>query len=172
MAVDKFPCYSDMNFIADNACVIEEATARLSCGDGIRSVEFIRNENTRLLFIEAKTTIAHPKNSPQSYKNEIDEICEKFIHSLNLLLAVKIGVVADTLPKSFAELNKMSLKFILVVRNHKSKWCRPIKRSIEQLLPTYFKKIWKPDVYVINYDTAVSRNIALSQSTPKEPSHV
>ncbi|GHV78768.1 hypothetical protein AGMMS49944_05590 [Spirochaetia bacterium] len=169
MVLDKFPRYSGMNFIPDNAYVIEESPARLACGGGIRSVEFIRRENMHLLFIEAKTTIAHPVNSPQPYENEIDEICEKFIHSLNLLSAVHIGVVADKLPECFEELEKVSLLFILVVRNHEQKWCRPIKRSIEQSLPVYFKKIWQPTIYVINHESAIKHCIAYEEI--EEPSH-
>jgi hypothetical protein len=153
-----------MTFIADNAYVIEEVPARLACGVGIRSVEFIRRKNTGLLFIEAKTTFAHPENSPQPYKSEIGELCEKFVHSLNLLAAVKIGVAADVLPASFTDMDKVSLKFVLVVRNHELKWCKPIEYLIMQALPTYFKKIWKPEIYVINHDTAIKRSLAVDKT--------
>jgi hypothetical protein len=161
MEADKFPRYSDMDFISDNAYVIEESSARLACGDGIRSVEFIRRKNMSLLFIEAKTTIANPENSPQPYEIEISEICEKFIHSLNLLSAVKLGIVADTLPDDFTKLDNTSLTFVLVVRKYKLEWCRPTRRAIEQALPTYLKKIWKPAVHVINHDTAIKHGIAI-----------
>jgi hypothetical protein len=154
MATDKFPHYSGMDFIPDNAYVIENSPIRLHCGDGIRSVEFIRRKNSSLLFIEAKTTIANPTNSPEPFKIEVDEICEKFIHSLNLLSAVKLGVIEELLLDSFIELRKISLKFILVVCDHKPEWCRPIKRTIEKELPTYLRKIWKPTIYVINHATA------------------
>ncbi|WP_059370541.1 hypothetical protein [Treponema endosymbiont of Eucomonympha sp.] len=171
MATDKFPCYSDMTFIADDAYVIEEAPVRLACGDGIRSVEFILHKNTNLLFIEAKTTFAHPENSPQPYENEIDEICEKFVHSLNLLAAVKIGIAADVLPESFADLNKVSPTFVLVVRDHEPKWCRPIKSAIVQSLPTYFKKIWKPAICVINHGTAIKRSLVMGKTQPAPTEH-
>jgi hypothetical protein len=159
METDKFPHYSGMKFIPDSAYVIEKSPARLACGDGVRSVEFIRRKDTSLLFIEAKTTIANPETSSEPYKTEIDKICEKFIHSLNLLSAIKIGIVKDALPDSFTEHEKISLAFILVVRDHKSKWCRPIKRSIEQTLPVYIKKIWQPSIYVINHETAINLGI-------------
>jgi hypothetical protein len=162
MAADKFPCYSGMNFVSDNAYVIEDSPSRLVCGEGIRSVEFIRSMDKSLLFIEAKTTIANPMNSPEPYRKEINSLCEKFIHSLNMLLAVKVGVIQDSLPVGFFESNEITLKFVLVVRNHKSEWCRSVKRSIEQGLPEYLKKIWKPQVYVINNDTAVAHNITIA----------
>jgi hypothetical protein len=159
METDKFPCFSGMNFVSDNAYVIEDSPIRSACGDGIRSVEFIRRKDKNLLFIEAKATIANPDNSPEPYKAEIAKICEKFIHSLNLLSAVKVGVAEDTLPLAFNAETKVSLMFVLVVRRHKSEWCRPIKRELEQLLPVYLKKIWRPRVFVINYETAKKYNL-------------
>ncbi|MDR2296087.1 MAG: hypothetical protein LBD95_04750 [Clostridiales Family XIII bacterium] len=154
MKTDNFPHYSGMRFVPDNVYVIETSAARLTCGDGIRSVEFICIKGNNLLFVEAKTTVADPDRSPKSYRAEIDVICEKFIHSLNPLSAVKVGVVTETLPADFDYGGKVSLTFVLVVRNHDRKWCRPIKRAIEQSLPLYITKIWRPIVLVLNKDVA------------------
>ncbi|MDR1539555.1 MAG: hypothetical protein LBU32_16455 [Clostridiales bacterium] len=159
MGTDKFPHYSGMDFVPDNAFVIEDAPVRLTCGEHIRSVEFIRRKGTDLIFIEAKSSFANPASSPAPYRTEVSEICEKFIHSLNILSAIKVGAVDEALPAQFDYSGKASLMFILVVRDHKAQWCRPIKRELEQLLPVHIKKIWKPSVYVINSETARKQNL-------------
>jgi hypothetical protein len=159
MGTDKFPHYSGMDFVPDNTFVIEDVPARLACDEHIRSVEFIRRKDKNIIFIEAKSSFANPANSPAPYRAEANEICEKFIHSLSLLSAIKVGVVDEALPEQFDYSGKVSLMFILVVRDHKSEWCRPIKRALEQLLPVYIRKIWKPSVYVINSATAKKRNL-------------
>jgi hypothetical protein len=154
MGEDKFPRFSDMDFIPESTYAIEESRAFASVGNNVRTVEFVRMKDDKLLFVEARKTIANPDNSPEPYKREVYEICEKFIHSLNLFAAVEIGIIEDTVPEAFHSCNIVSLMFVLVVRNHKPKWCRPIKRELEQQLPAYLKKIWRPTVYVINYETA------------------
>jgi hypothetical protein len=154
MNSDKFPRFSGMDFIPNDAYPFEESRAYSEIGGGIRTVEFVRVKGDKMIFIEAKSTVANPENKLEPYQAEINVICDKFIHSLNLLSAVKIGVIEDTLPSAFNTVNKISLLFVLVVRNHKPKWCRPIKRTLEQLLPAHIKKIWQPAVIVINYDEA------------------
>ena len=68
MAEDKFPHFSSMEFISDDAYPIEDSWAYISLSDkGIRSVEFVRIINDKLLFIEARASIAHPDNSPEPY---------------------------------------------------------------------------------------------------------
>jgi len=155
MKTDKFPIYSNMEFISVDAYLIEDSPVYEKLRDnGIRSVEFVRIKDNKMLFIEAKTTLANPDSSPNPYKKEIEEIYEKFIHSLSLLSAIEVGVIKEILPSAFNAHNKLSLIFILVIRNHRGEWCRPIKREIEQRLPIELKKIWQPTVLVINYEMA------------------
>jgi hypothetical protein len=154
MNSDSFPRFSGMNFVSDNAYPFEESRAYLGIGEGVRTVELVRVKDNKMIFIEAKSTIANPENKQGAYLRETDLICDKFIHSLNILSAVKIGVIEDSLPSAFNAVNRVSLLFVLVLRNHRPEWCRPIKRTFEQLLPAYIKKIWRPAVIVINYDEA------------------
>jgi hypothetical protein len=150
---EQFPVHSGMNFISDNAFPIEESQAYASVSD-VKSVEFVRIKNSNLLFVEAKQSIANPDHSPEPFKKEIEAICEKYIHSLNLFSAIKIKVFDDVLPDIFENKNKVSIKFVLVIHKHELEWCRPVKRAIEQLFPAYFKNIWSPEILVINHDTA------------------
>jgi hypothetical protein len=160
---------SGMHFIADNVFHIEKSALYAHIGKGVKSVEFVHIKDTKLMFVEAKTTLPNPENSssPEKYNEEIADICDKFIHSLNLYSSVKTGVAEEELPDVFNAQDKIQLVFVLVIRNHKIEWCRPIQMELLQKLPSYLKKIWKPKVYVINYDTAIERQIAAaSQDGP------
>ena len=95
--MDKIiPCQSGMDFIANNSFHIEKADVYKNIGEGVRSVEFIRAKNDMLLFVEAKLSFPNPNNpdtdNKAKFQKEIDEICEKFIHSLNLFSSIEVGV--------------------------------------------------------------------------------
>ena len=155
---------SNMDFIADTCDTyhIEKSQAYLGIGNSIKTVEFIRRKNNNLLFVEAKTTLANPNNSANTaelFNNEISDICEKFIHSLGLLSAIKVGIISEILPLYLNYIGNVSLKFILVIRNHKTEWCRPIKQAIGQILPVHISKICRPEIFVINQATAQKYNI-------------
>ena len=154
MATDQFPRYSDMEFVSNNTFVVEDSPTLKNAGEKVRTVEFIRRKENKLLFIEAKSTFANPNNSPIPYGEEISKVCEKFVHSLNLLSSIKVGVANETLPQEFDYESLVTVSFVLVIRNHEKAWCRPIKNGLEQSLPLHIKKIWKPAVLVINYETA------------------
>jgi hypothetical protein len=132
---------SGMSFIAENTYHIEKSAAYQGVGDGIRSVEFVRKKGNTLLFVEAKTTFPNPENSPEQYTTEICEICDKFIHSLNLFSSVKVGVHYDTLPPEFILQETISLSLVLVISRHKDEWCDEVKAELNKALPQYFKKI-------------------------------
>ena len=156
---------SGMDFIADNTFHIESSSAYLNIGEGVKSVEFIRVMNDKLLFVEAKTTFPNPDNpSAENYERfqaEINDICDKFIHSLNLYSAIEVGVKEEIFTNDFLLPEKVSLIFILVVKNHELSWCRKIKPKFISTLPSYLKKVWEPEVYVINHKTAIKENLAV-----------
>jgi hypothetical protein len=157
---------SDMKFISDNTFHIEKSGLYTKLGDGIRSVEFIRVKDEKLLFVEAKTTFPNPENPSlenyEKFQSEINDICDKFIHSLNLYSSIKVGVNEENFADSFVSTEKVFLIFILVVKNHKPEWCRKIEPKIIAALPQYLKKIWEPKVYVINHETAIKRNLTIA----------
>jgi hypothetical protein len=119
--------------------------------------------------VEAKTTLPNPQNSSlpgnlTKYNEEIADIRDKFIHSLNLYSSVKAGVAEEKLHDAFNARDKIRLVFVLVIKKHEIGWCEPIQTKLLQELPSYLKKIWKPEVYVINCNTAIKRQIvAVSQ---------
>jgi len=154
---------SGMDFIADNTFHIEESGLYKNIGKGVRSVEFIRIKDNRLLFVEAKTSFPNPnnpcENNDEIFQSEIGEVCKKFIHSLNLVSSVEMGVAEEVFPKDFIVPDSVSLVFILVIKNHEFEWCRPIKSKLESELPTYLKRIWKPIIYVINQEVAAKQGL-------------
>ena len=155
---------SGIDFIADNVFHIEKSDLYRKIGEGIKSVEFVRVNGHELLFVEAKTTFANP-NTPSAenlvkYQKEIDDICSKFVHSLNLFSSVKVGAAEDEFSNDLILPAKVSLAFILVVKQHELKWCRKIGAALLDALPTYLKTIWKPTVYVLNHETAIKYSLA------------
>ncbi len=159
---------SDMNFVADNVFHIEKSDLNRKAGKGIRTVEFVRVKGDQLLFVEAKKRLPEPgvdpnKENAKSLQTEIDKVFDKFIHSLHLLAAVKVGVREETFPIDFATSEKLSLQFILVVKEHDKKWCDETQTTLKEKLkkmPPYFKKIWGPTVWVLTHADAVKRGIA------------
>jgi hypothetical protein len=147
---------SGMAFISDDAYPIEKSQAYQYLGTSVRTVEFIRRKDSNLLFVEAKTTFPNPNNpeNPKRFEEEINRICDNYIHSLNLFSSIKVGVTDDVLPDIFGLREKRILVFVLVVRDHQLAWCRFIKNKIFENLPAYIKKIWKPEIKVYNIDLA------------------
>jgi len=117
------PDQSGMDFIAENSFYIEESDAykKHHKVNGIRSVEFIRVKGNTIYFIEAKPSFPNPNNPYEDNKKKFDdavcEICEKFIHSLNLYSSIEVGVTEVCYPTDFVRPKKASLTFLLVMNN-------------------------------------------------------
>ena len=156
---------SGMDFIADNAFPIEKSALYKKTGEGVKSVEFVRAIDDRLVFVEARSSFANPNNPSAEnlakYQKEVDDICNKFIHSLSLFSSVKVGVAEDALPDDFVLPPSVSLSFILVIKHHEQKWCNRIKTALLDVMPTYIKAIWKPTIFVINHETAIKYNLTM-----------
>ena len=170
----KTVSHSDMDFIDDNVFHIEQSEAynRLS-KNGIKSVEFVRAKDDCLLFVEAKRTLPNPNNPAdgnlEKFETQISEICEKFSHSLNIYSSIGIGASSESFPTDFAPSRKVSVRFVLVIKNHKPEWCRHIKQKIEATLPPYLSAIWKPKILVINHTIATKYNLAVINPPPGNP---
>jgi hypothetical protein len=163
--VKIIPNQSGMDFIADNTFHIEESSLYKNIGEGVRSVEFIRIKDNLLVFVEAKTAFPNPNNPSEEnyakFQSEIGEVCEKFTHSLNLFSLVEVGLAEEEYPNDFTAPARVSLVFMLVIKNHKLDWCRNVKGKFIAALPRYLKKIWKPTVYVINQEIAMEQGFVV-----------
>ncbi|GMO63031.1 MAG: hypothetical protein Ta2G_21830 [Termitinemataceae bacterium] len=150
-----------MNFIADtdDTYHIEKASAYLSVGRGIKTVEFVRKmKDNCLWFVEAKALF--PDEVDKSKQSDwIKSICEKFLRSLNLYCTVKLNVVVDTLPCKFVENN---VRFVLVIKEQSLGRCEKIQKTLkERLLP--YLRIWKTSILVINQEIAIKHGIAIAK---------
>jgi hypothetical protein len=158
---------SGMDFIADNTFHIEKSDIYTKLKDSIKTVEFIRAKENKLLFMEAKSSFPNPNNPESSakFQSEIEDICNKFIHSLNLYASIAIGVNIQPLP-DFQPAIKVSLNFVLVFNNFEQKWCAPVEKALtNQLLKSEcIAKIWKPTVLVINHKTAKEQNLIVEKA--------
>jgi hypothetical protein len=143
---------SSMNFIAnvDDTYHIEKSSAYAGVGNGVKTVEFVRKmKDNRLWFVEAKTYF--PDDDDRSKRGDrIKEICDKFLHALNLYCAVRLNVIVDTLPSTFDENN---ILFVLVIKDQPIDRCEMVQAVLrDRLLP--YLRIWKTNVLVINHDQA------------------
>ena len=156
---------SGMDFIVDNAFHIENSMIYKGLGEGVKSVEFVRVVDDTLLFVEAKNTFPNPNNpsedEPNRFQDEVEDICEKFVHSLNLFLSVEVGVAEDVSANEINKPETVTLVLVLVIKKHEHGWCKPVKFEMERALPSYFTKIWKPNILVINQEEAVELDLVL-----------
>jgi len=158
---------SDMEFVSENAFHIEQSQAYESIKQyGIDSVEFVRIKDHELLFIEAKASFPNPNNPDATnlarFDEEIGEIREKFIDSLELYSYILSGIAHEDLPDDFTPDKQMPLVFMLVIKDHKIEWCSPVQRALTGVIPKHIKKICKPEVRVINHEEAITQQLAIS----------
>ena len=166
--MDDYIHESGIDFIKDDAFWIEKSAA-YSTLENVRSVEFVRVKENKLMFVEAKTTLADP-NNPNSmikYNAEIADICDKFVHSLNLLSSIALRVKREELPQAFKGETPLDITFVMVIKNHKIEWCRGIPAKIMQMLPMYIRAIWRPVVIVANQESAIKQGIAAERTEEK-----
>ena len=166
---------SNMNFIADNAFYIEKSPIYTGLGKNVKSVEFIRSKGHKLFFVEAKSSFPDPSNpnpnpkkdnktGKELFKEEIIDICDKFVHTLNLYSAVNVGVIENGFPAEFNPSQKVSLVFVLVINGFHKSWCDEVERALANKLreSICIDKIWKPEISVLNHEEAIKRKLSIA----------
>ena len=165
---------SGMSFAADNAFHIEKSEQYTKLGKGVKSVEFVRSKGSKLLFVEAKASFPDPNNlvsnpnkgnktGSELFREEIADICDKFIHSLNLYSSIEVGATESGFPQEYMPSDKVSLVFVLAINGFKKSWCDEVERALTNKLreSICISRIWKPKVHVINQDIAEKRGLIL-----------
>lgn len=129
-----------------------------------KTVEFIlaRRENS-LYFVEAKSSSPRPTaENAVPFDVFIDEITDKFIHSLNLYYAgiLKRHEVNNDIPDEFQEMEHATtnIKFLLIIKGHNIEWLPPIQEALIRKMMSY-SSIWKFQIAVINDKMAVSKGL-------------
>lgn len=160
---------SEMSFVADNAFHIEESPQYSQLKGAVRSVEFVRAMEDKLIFVEARSSFPKRGEADEkmsdSFQEEVSEICEKFVHSLNLYSSIDMGIAEEGFPVGFNSADKVSLVFVLVINGFEHDWCNPITQALENNLrkSRCIAHIWKPEIFVINDKTAVKRKLIVKE---------
>lgn len=148
-------------FPDDQVYQIEKSEAYTHLGEGVKVVEFLYKQNAeKLFFVEAKSSSPKPKGG--DFKKFIEEISDKFIHSFNLWLSLKLKRRNDVVSKNIfdAKLDKQIFRFILVIKGHEESWLPPISEALRREMMAEIK-IWKHEVIVINDQQAKQRGLVL-----------
>jgi hypothetical protein len=162
--------YSKMPLIIDDAFLIEVSESYKNHSEGLRSVEFIRRKENNLVLVEAKETFANPSNTEikdrqkTAFQIDSDEVTEKFLHSLTLFASIALGVKSEDISVVNNKTSELTeIKLVLIIKNHQIDWCKPIKKKLSSLIDEhfYFREIWRPEIYVINYNTAKKYGLAV-----------
>ncbi len=141
-------------FEDDQIFQIEGSDLHRSIGDGIKTVEFITclKEN-QLDFVEAKSSSPRPaKGNQERFKEFIDEISDKFMHSFQLYLSAFLGrhgTHGITGNIMVVDHSKAKYTFILIVKGHEIEWLTPLKDALEKKILAH-RRIWKSEVVLMN----------------------
>lgn len=153
------------DFPEDKVFHIEKSEQYLKIrNSGVKTCEFILMRSSKLLFVEAKTTIRdiYTDDSDEyrlkNYNRYVDDIVEKMCHSLSLYISIHIARQKQTgVPLSFLEndLSNTKFQFVLVVKNESDEIAlQRIKEKINYAIKTNMR-IWKLEqVWVINEEKA------------------
>lgn len=119
----------------------------------------MQDKTKSLSFVEAKSSSPKPEPANNTNFDEfIEEIRNKFLHSLNLYYAAILRrheKIAD-IPTDFQNLNNedISIKLVLVIKGHQFAWLAPIREALCRALIPY-ESIWHFDIAVINDEMAL-----------------
>jgi hypothetical protein len=157
---------SGMDFITTNTYHIEQSPLYQDIkAFGIGSVEFVREKDGELLFVEAKTSFPNPDSmrpgNDEIFRKAICAICHKFEHSLNLYSYVMSGIAYDELPSDFAPTKGIPLVFVLIICGHEKDWCIPVQKALTNAFPQYLKKLCNPEMRVMNSQTATELQLTV-----------
>ena len=155
---------SGMRFVAEQTFHIEKSDAYANVGEGVKTVEFIRRKNNMLFFVEAKTTYPNKESNGERFGAESAAVMDKFIHSLNLLASVSLGLRSDDISMLKNQADEATeITFLLVISEHETSWCKNVKVKLQEIInqDIPFCRIWRPKVLVINSDHAVRQGHAL-----------
>lgn len=138
--------------------------------ENVKPVEFIWcSPKGSLCFVEAKSSFSRPENV-KNFKRNIQDICSKFIDSLTVMLATKLGRqpgMQQELPADIENLDwaNTKVKFILVLPNFQTSWLIPIKEKLE-IEMKHIRKAFgfrQTEIDVLNPSLASKLKLATSQ---------
>ena len=141
---------------------IEKSMLYRKMGDSIKTVEFISYSETKLRFVEAKTSAPKPE-SGENFIEFVNDVSNKFAHSLDMYLAVILKRMKDEINEmsellKTVDIENATIYFMLVVKGHQKEWMLHITEALNKKLSRY-AKIWSIRIIAINDETAHQRGI-------------
>lgn len=137
---------------------IEKSTVYKSLGSNVRVIEFIlRHKNDEILMIEAKSSSPKPGNN-NNFDKFIEEIGDKFAHSIDLFFSLIIGRLGDQetdMPEYFrtADYSVAKITMLLVINWHEISRLSPISEALRRKLKRQMKT-WRLNLSVMNHELA------------------
>ena len=131
---------------------------------GIKSVEFVlyRPERSKLLFVEAKTSLS-TREKKGWFDSEITKISQKFMDSLQLACGIWLrGHNSRTkLPANYANFFRKGVQivFILVIKRRRVDLLHIADAIKTRLLKEH--KLWNFSVLVLNEELARNKNLVV-----------
>lgn len=124
---------------------------------GSKTVEcLLIRQGKHLWLLEAKKSCPNSE-SVDPFKEYIEEICSKFLHSFQLFLGAKANAYSfqdGETPRRFKEYDfNGKIVFALVIKNAEFEWLRGIQNAIEYELRILIR-FWKIEIRIFNETTA------------------
>ena len=163
--MDFTPLFDSHQF--DSFYIEESDLYKALKGKGVKTVEFValkqreRKEN-QLYFIEAKKISLDPLgNEIPEKKSEAEQEyqawCNKFTHSLNLIVARKLELrkhMKHEFPEKLAgNIDNCRIIFVLIFNGRSKEWCDGIKSKLEEDFKIMMR-LWDLDILVIPKELA------------------
>lgn len=142
-----------------------EKSSVLSNTEYVKPCEFIILQDSKLCFIEAKSSAPKPATK-ENFDKFIGEIVQKFEDSILLYNAVKMKrhgeEVSSEIPLNLNTVNEdIRYRLYLVIHGHKREWMSPIQDELRNRL-RHILNAWNIkdiDVQAINHDDACSKGL-------------
>jgi len=134
--------------------------------EGVKTVEFVSIKGEEFYFIEAKSSFPDTTNlkSKEKIKENCQQLYNKLHHSLDLIIAQKMGIKKhedDESIKTFSEsfLNYKIIFLVVMGQSQKTgewfekEWCENVRVALEEKLKP-LRSIWDINVVVIHNEKA------------------
>lgn len=139
---------------------IENSPLHKAATTGTKTVEFVWYRRGTMIFVEAKSS--SPKiNTPlsESARKYGDEIAQKYVHSLQMLLSTWMGATPGISPPFPTPTPFPNLVLILVIPKSPPEWLVPLRDYLDPLVQRWLG-VWKPKLLVLNQDQAIQNKLA------------
>lgn len=131
---------------------------------GVSAVEFITlGPRDDVLFVEAKTS-APNEDDLEGLTGFVENICRKFIHSLEICYALLVRALPSNLDEGIPDalkdklMDKPVIRLILIVNKLNPQYCAPLRDLLRKTLRAE-ERIWHMNIIVLNKEMAFKKHM-------------